>query len=157
MNPQRKSSVPTALGLASAILLAATAVSSAQTTNFITLTNSDAVGTSSFNAAGNWNSGAAPTSAAPDFNAYSTTNILRTPADGNNYTFAGDSLELDSGATLSIKGSGTITVNDLLLSGGTIANNGTGGSPDTAVLAGNVTLLANSSLDGGNSAATTLN
>jgi autotransporter-associated beta strand protein len=167
MNSQRKHSLPTALALASAALLAATALSLAQTTNLITLTNSDATGTSSFNAAGNWNSGAAPVSGAPNFNAYFTTNFtLRTPADGNNYTFAGDSLELDpfstNGATtgtgtLSIKGFGTITVNDLLLNGGTIANNGTGGSPDTAVLAGNVTLLANSSLDGGNSAATTLN
>ncbi len=167
MNPQRKYSLSTTLGFASALLLAATAASSAQTTNIITLTNSDAVGASSFNAAGNWNSGAAPVSGVPNFNAYFSTNFtLRTPSDGNNYTFAGDSLSLDpfstnglatGTGTLSIKGSGIITVNDLLLNGGTIANNGTGGVPDTAVLAGNVTVLAGSSLDGGNSVATTLN
>ena len=135
----------------------------AQATN-ITLLSNDAPGTSSFTGATNWSNGLAPFSG----NAYFTTNFtLRTPADGNNYTFAGDSLSIDpfstngvftGTGTLSMKGYGTITVINLLLNGGTVANNGTGGSPDTALLAGNINVAANSVLDGGNSAGvTTLN
>src|SRR6202012_267096 len=58
----------------------------------ITLTNNDAFGPTSFNADGNWSSGQAPASAAN----YSTTGfwVLRTPADGNSYAFAGKSLTL---------------------------------------------------------------
>jgi autotransporter-associated beta strand protein len=157
------------------LLLAGNLVSAiAQTTNIITLTNSDAVATSSFNSAGNWDSGAAPLSGNPNFNAYYTTNfILRTPADGNSYVFAGDSLSVDpfstnivglvtniGTGTLSMKGYGTIAIGNLLLNGGTVVNNGTGGSPDTALLAGNIIAEVTSTLDGGNSngvTGTTLN
>src|SRR5208282_5068370 len=84
-----------------ALLAAGATTAFAQTTNIITLTNSDAIGASSFNAAGNWNSGAAPVSAgSPNVNAYFTTNFtLRTPTGSSGYTFAGDSLSIDPFST----------------------------------------------------------
>jgi len=144
----------------------------AQVTNYIALTNSDVLGTSSFDAAGNWSSGVAPVSGLPaDFNAYATTNfVLRTPSGGASYIFAGDSLSIDpfstnitatatniGTGTLSFKGYGLITVGNLILNGGTVANNATGGNPDTAQLAGNVNVNATSTLDGGNTNLQTLN
>src|SRR5262249_46320998 len=123
--------------------------------------NSDAAGLSSFNTGANWDSGSAPTTGSPNFNAYFTTNTLRTPPDANNYSFAGDSLEVSTnGGVLGIKGSGVITRARLILSGGKVSNSGTGASPDTAVLAGNVTLQVNSvtstsALDGGGTAGVT--
>ena len=71
----------------------------------ITMTATDAGGTTSFNTAGHWSNLAAPSAG----NAYvvsgATVNsiVLRTPnptSSGNNYIFAGDSLSIDFGGTL---------------------------------------------------------
>ncbi|HMD55742.1 MAG TPA: hypothetical protein VKJ65_14445, partial [Phycisphaerae bacterium] len=145
--------------MACAVLLLAGSVTSVlgqmPVTN-ITLLAGDAAGTSSFTGATNWNNGLAPFSGNGLFtNAYFTTNFnLRTPAGGNPYTFAGDSLEVDSGG-MGFKGYGTITVSNLILNGGKISNAGTGGSPDTALLAGNINVIASSSFDGGSTAGVT--
>jgi hypothetical protein len=76
-----------------AALLFAPLIIQAQT---VTLTNSDAAGTSSYNSAGNWGSGAAP---AAGNNYFTSTNGLRTPADANDYVFQGGSLTLQSPAS----------------------------------------------------------
>ena len=124
------------------------------TTNYITLTNSDAANTSSF-ATGlvvtNWSDGLAPFSGAPDsFNYYQTTaNTLRGPTNGvpaADYTFAGDALELDTNGSLGLKCTNTVTVPYLVLNGGKLAQSGTGGNPDVAVMAGNINFIATSIL-----------
>jgi len=102
-----------------------------------TLTNSDAVGATSFNAAGQWSNGATPSGG----NSYETFDYqLRTPATSSAYAFAGDSMKL-SGGSLLWKGtaSSTITVNNLTLNGGMVANAGSG----TCMLAGNLTVTTN--------------
>jgi autotransporter-associated beta strand protein len=88
----------------------------------VTMTNTDVLGTTSFNSAGQWNNGAAPSSG----NSYETVNFtMRTPATGSPYTFAGDSLRL-SGGYLLYKGtsSSVITINNLTLNGGWVNNAG---------------------------------
>ena len=72
----------------------------------VTLTNSDPFGTTSFNAAGNWSSGATPNAA----NSYETHDFqLRTPATGSSYTFGGNMLKISGGA-LVYKGSASSTI-----------------------------------------------
>lgn len=124
----------------------------------VTLTASDANGTSSFTDTGgvtNWNSGQPPTSG----NAYLTAAFaLRTPTNNGTLNpgsilFAGDSLEINTGGTLVIKSTNTISVGNLILNGGTIQEGvvtaGTpGGTPDLAVLTGSINLRANSVLKG---------
>lgn len=94
----------------------------------------DAPGQSSFNAAGNWSDGLAP-SAGKSYETYGFR--LRTPADGTSRSFAGQALKL-TGGSLTWKGtsSSTTTVNDLTLAGtdGEVLNAGTG----TWTLAGNL-------------------
>lgn len=119
------------------------------------MTANDAIGTSSFNSAGNWNSGAAP---APG-NTYSTAHwLLRSPATAGSYTFAGDSLTIGGtdgtgGAqpfspvtanndALIFKANGvTLTVNNLILDGGQIRDGN--GDGQNAHLAGNISVTAN--------------
>ena len=98
----------------------------------VTLTGTDALGTTSFNATGGWNSGAAPASG-HKYETYDFT--LRTPATTSPYTFAGDALTL-SGGTLLWKGtiSSTITVNDFRLNNASLQNAGSG----TFTLAGSL-------------------
>ncbi|MBB5350320.1 hypothetical protein HNR46_000544 [Haloferula luteola] len=84
----------------------------------VTLTAADAIGSTSFNTAGNWSSAAAP-SAGNDY--LVSVQFLRTPADANSYTFAGDSLTLYTGGGFLYKGTGStgvITVDPLILDGG---------------------------------------
>src|SRR2546425_4776670 len=79
----------------------------------VTLTNTDAVSTSSFNAKLNWGDSVPPT----NINTYSTgAFILRTPTGGSSYTFGGASLSISSNGFFYYKGSGstgTITINNL--------------------------------------------
>jgi hypothetical protein len=92
----------------------------------------DALGASSFNSGLHWSDAAAPSAG----NQYENANfLLRTPADGNNYAFAGDALTITSAAALAAdlndafmyKGTAnsTITVNNLTINGGALrhANN----------------------------------
>lgn len=136
------------LGLALTAALAIPAVSEAQ----VLMTANDGLGTSSFNAAGTWNSLAAPAAG----NAYSTAGyLLRSPASGSAYTFAGDSLTVGGGSgggtfstvtannnALIFKVAGqTLTVNNLILDGSQIRD----GLSDnqTAALDGNLLVAAN--------------
>jgi autotransporter-associated beta strand protein len=103
----------------------------------VTLTNSDAVGASSFNNIGQWSSGAAPNAG----QTYETFNhTLRTPASVGSFAFGGASLKL-TGGTLLYKGtaSSTITVNNLTLDGAAVQHAGSG----TFTLAGNITVTTN--------------
>jgi hypothetical protein len=121
------------LAALAAVPLAASAAS-------VTLTANDGLGSSSFNTAGFWNNAAAP-SAGNDY--FSGDFVLRTPASGSSFTFAGDSLTINNTGPYSqgllYKGTGTagiITVNNLILSGGRISHaNGIG---DAFNLAGNL-------------------
>jgi hypothetical protein len=119
----------------------------------VTLTATDAFDGTSFNVAGGWSNTAAPSAG----NDYFTGNFgLRTPADGNSYTFAGDSLTVNNtnfdpnapaqpNGGLWWKGTGaaaTITINNLILDGGYIvALNGPG---DIFNLAGNLNVVSDS-------------
>ena len=108
-----------------------------QPTTTVALNGSDAFGTSSFNAAGQWSSAVPPAAA----NSYETFAFwLRTPATASSYTFGGNTLKL-SGGTLLYKSSGssTITVTNLQLNGGVVAHSGSG----TLTLAGNIDVSTN--------------
>jgi autotransporter-associated beta strand protein len=103
----------------------------------VMLTNSDASGATSFNAAGQWSSGAAPSAG----NSYETFDFqLRTPAASGSYAFGGDSLRMSGGALLwKGTGSGSVTVSSLALNNGTVVNGGSG----TCILAGAVAVSTN--------------
>lgn len=111
----------------------------------VTLTNSDATNTSSFNTAGKWDSGQPPTVG------YSYlvggTNILRTPTNNSPYVFAGDSLTV-AGAFY-FKETNVITVDDLELTNGLVANFNAGGNPNTGRLNGNINVITNATIDAG--------
>ena len=121
----------------------------------IALDLADAVNTSSFNSAGNWHSGAAPSSG----NTYvvGTGLRVRTPTGGGSYTFGGDSLVIGNGFSLAdsngpstgdllgltYKGSGSsgvITVPRLVLNGGSI--NHLAAIGDVFQIAGDLTVSA---------------
>ena len=120
-------------------------VSSAQAAS-ITMKASDAAGVSSFNAGTNWTGSAAPASGNNYFTGAFT---LRTSITAGTYTFAGDSLSIDSGGVLLGKaGNGsTITLNftngtGLFLNGGSLYQAGANSNVGT-VLAVNGTITAN--------------
>ncbi|RYD25646.1 MAG: LamG domain-containing protein, partial [Verrucomicrobiaceae bacterium] len=122
------------------------------------LTADDPVNQNSFNVAGRWSDGLAP-SASKNYETYGFR--LRTPVDGTSRTFAGQSLNLNGGG-LTWKGSSanTITINNLTL-GGTdaeVLNAGTGTwtlagsmevkSPQVAVRAANGQINLSTNLSG---------
>ncbi|MCW1925806.1 autotransporter-associated beta strand repeat-containing protein [Luteolibacter arcticus] len=97
-----------------------------RTTTSANLTGDDPIGQTSFNAAGRWSDGLAPSAG----KTYETFGFrLRTPADGTSRTFAGQSLKLTGGG-ITWKGTSnnTITANNLTLAGtdGEILNAGSG-------------------------------
>jgi hypothetical protein len=113
--------------------------------NLVSLTNSDAANTTSFDMTGNWDSGQLPM-AGDDFfvgSAYT----LRTPTDNQTYNFAGDSLTL--AGTFSFKQSNVVSVADLRLTNGLIGNFFAGGIPNVGRLAGNLTIITNATVDAG--------
>ena len=124
------------------------------------LTNSDAVGYSSFitNPAGqntNWNNQLPPSAG----NSYWVTNKnLRTPATSSAYTFAGDVLYIGGSSVqvlFQMKGSNVITVPNLQLGNlGIIQNAGTGYNPNTARLAGSINVVSNVVMKSGGTNAT---
>ena len=94
------------------------------------LTQDDSWGTSSFHTGGakNWTDRLDPHPGADYY--VSNGRNMRTPEGGNDYTFQGDSLTLETGGFLGMKGTGVITVNDLRLGPGgsihqSLANNTT--------------------------------
>ena len=122
-------------------------LSSADAAN-LTLNGNDAGGTSSFSspltgAAAGWTDGTTPgqaPSAGNTFEVLATTQnnyLLRTPGDANPYTFAGDSLQLDAQSRFLLKGTGTITIANLILNGGNVDLSN---SAPTDTLAGGITL-----------------
>lgn len=114
----------------------------------ITMTASDGIGASSFNSGLNWAGGAAPSAG----NDYFTANFrLRTPASGDSFTFAGDSLTVNNtngyDASFMYKGTGTtaaITVDNLILDGGMISH--AQGGNDWFNLYGNINVVSASTL-----------
>jgi len=125
--------------------LAAVGVSSASAASF-TLEASDASTTSSFTnpltaAAAGWTDGTLIDHAPSAGNTYATgAFILRTPTTGD-HSFAGDSLTVQTGGQLAIKGpaASTITVNNLILDGGNL-NVASGTAAATFNVAGNITV-----------------
>ena len=116
----------------------------------VTLTGSDGFNASSFNSAGLWSDGLAPHS---DTNYATSVYRLRTPPDGNSYTFEGASLTLNTpGAdldSLAYKGAGTagvITVPNLILAGGLIVH--LNGSGDWFQLGGAISVISPSTIEG---------
>ena len=139
-----------------AVALAIPALSHAQ----VVMTASDSLGNSSFNAAGNWSPAGAPTAGST----YSTGGfLLRGPASGAAYTFAGDSLTVGGGSGAAAGGAAwlassgtttannnalifkitgqTLTVNNLILDGAQIRDGL--GDNNTWTLNGNLTVTAN--------------
>ena len=118
---------------------------------------SDANGTASITGTTNWTPATtiAPTNVLASTYDYTTATTLRTPAIQNSYTVNADSLTLNSGGSLGFKGSNVLTIPNLVLNGGKIANSATSGNPDMARLAGTINLTANSSI-APNGAATSL-
>lgn len=117
----------------------------------VTLTNSDAATTSSFNAAGQWSNALAPNSLTD----YLTgTNGLRTPTNAVNYIFGGHSLTLNTPSPVSAGGSGysllfagtgsrTYTIDNLVLAGGLLRSGSDASS--TCVLAGGALAVSSNS------------
>ena len=109
----------------------------------VTLTSGDGFETTSFNVAGKWSNGQAP-SAANDY--VTNGNMLRTPNNSTgNLTFAGNSLTVSANGTILLKGAGdsSITVNALKLNGGRLRM----GWDNTQTVFGNLQVVANSILD----------
>jgi len=107
------------------------------------LTNSDAMGFSSFNSGLNWDDGQPPRPGETYLVPNSRT--LRTPEQGSNHTFEGDKLTVQGGGSLLLKaGQGvssyTATFPDLVLSGS--MNHGNGNV--TFFVHGNITIPAGS-------------
>ena len=134
------------LGSLIAIVLVATAQA-----NVVTTTGGDGFGASSFNSAGVWSDGLAP-SAGNDY-VIDDEDRVRTPTGGGVYTFAGDSLTIQaigSGGDYLIKGlsykgsgnTGSITIDNLILDGGSV--NHINGTTDIFNLYGNVNVVADS-------------
>ena len=122
----------------------------------VSLTTSDTINTSSFNAAGKWGNAQAP-SAANDY--YTSTFFMRTPGDGGNitYTFAGNSLTLQAPAgqgspmrSILVKSGNndTFIINNLTNAGGGVINNGGSGNVTVTftgnqwTMAGNATIIS---------------
>lgn len=122
------------------------------------MTGDDALGSSSFNAAGRWYSGFPPAAG----NDYETRGyLLRTPTTAGTYTFAGDSLRVGIGtmsppdsnhdfrtngtvnnnSLLNKTPNATIIINNLILDAGYVRDGM--GSADIWRLQGNITITAN--------------
>ena len=130
-------------GLASVVLGLLMALAFRSGAADVTLTAGDAAGTTSFNQAGHWDSLAAPTAG----NSYFTGAFgLRTPVTGTAITFQGDSLSVDTGGLLLLKGtaSRTVTINNLILNGGGLGN----GDNFTFTIAGGISVTAPSHIFG---------
>jgi fibronectin-binding autotransporter adhesin len=113
----------------------------------IFLIATDAIGTSSLNAAGNW-SDLAPPSAINHY--FTQTFALRTPVAAGSFDFAGASLSIEPGGRLIGKGAGTpgsqqtITFNHLILNGGLLDQASGDVAGAVMTVQGNVTVAASS-------------
>ena len=122
----------------------------------VTLTADDPAGATSFNVAGRWSDGLAPSAG----KSYETYNFrFLTPNDNNPYTFAGASLKV-SGGFLGLGGGGssTVAMNSLTLNGAELVHNGggtktvagtlTAGSEGATIRAANGAIALTASLNG---------
>jgi len=112
----------------------------------VSLTNDDALNTSSFNAKLNWNDSVAPN---VGNNYFTAGKILRTPnGSSGNTNFGGASLSIDAGSIFRLKGNSgsSVTVGALKLNGGNIEN---GNGSTVQSIYGNLNVTANSTLDTG--------
>lgn len=134
------SSLKTSLAVLGVTLLAGVSAANAQ----IVLTTGDGFGTSSFNTAGHWSDGLAPSAG----KTYSTAYLLRTPTAAGNYTFGGDSLTINTGGNMYYKGASgyTITANIILSGTGYITN----GGENPYTLAGTLNLANSANIYGFN-------
>ena len=113
----------------------------------VSMTASDASGSTSFNVAGKWSDGQAPSSN----NDYFTAGyLMRTPTTGSSNYFLGGSLSLDANPANAVAGlaikygtAGSIRVDNLKLNGGAIFN----GVGSTMSVYGHISVLTNSFLD----------
>jgi fibronectin-binding autotransporter adhesin len=112
----------------------------------VTMTGTDAGGTSSFNTAGLWSDMMAPSSG----KTYEilTTGVMRSPADNSPHIFAGASLQIDPTAANAgrflMKGTGgqVMTVGNLIMNGGYADYANSTSDTFTETLAGGITLNA---------------
>lgn len=140
--------LPSTLPVFGRRLILATGIATLLTTSTwaadVRLVTGDLIDTSSFNAAGHWDSGEAPSAG----NNYFTGAFgLRTPAGAFDYTFEGDSLTIGVGGSLGFKGYGYVRVENLILAGGTINQSLTGGNPEEGKLDGHINVVADSFFD----------
>jgi autotransporter-associated beta strand protein len=105
----------------------------------ISLTADDGSGTSSFNSTGHWSNGAAPDATN---NYFTSTWLLRSPADSSSYTFGGGSLSIDLGGRFLMKGTGgqIVTVTNLIMNGGLADYANSDADNNMKILAGRITL-----------------
>jgi len=141
---------PTAIILALAGFTILAAAPGAQAAA-VSLTASDTGTVSSFNTGTNWSDSTAPSSG----NTYSTgAHVLQTPYDStSNFTFAGSSLTVDNGGSLTYKGGKTeniITVGNLILNGGSLQSQPTLSSSQYRLAGGINVSSAGGSIDTGN-------
>lgn len=101
----------------------------------------DAIGTNSFTTGLNWTDSLPPSAGK---NYLVARQSLRSPADANPYTFAGDRLVIYTGGNLLVKGSGVLTVPQLVLDGGRF-HNGTDGNV-VVTIEGAITVRRNSEI-----------
>ncbi len=119
------------------------------TATTVTMSASDAFGTSAFNYQDTWDDGYFAHGGAVY---YTGDYMMRTPASASSFTFAGDSLTINNtnGASggLIYKGTGTngvVTINDLRLDGGWVQH--LNGLSDKFKLDGSITVLSDSVLE----------
>jgi fibronectin-binding autotransporter adhesin len=122
----------------------------------VSMVANDPGGTSSLISAGQWSDGQPP-NATNDY--FSSVFFIRTPGDGNNYTFAGHSLTLQPPTTaqgsstpirsIIFKGSGgnIYTINNLTNAGGVI-NSGSGNVTPPTFTGNLMTVVSNSTIQG---------
>lgn len=123
-------------------------------TGTVALTASDPLGESGFNYASRWSDSHFAHSTA---NYVTNNHTLRTPASGNSFSFAGNSLTVNNtngiNGGLLYKGTGStglITIKNLILDGGYVRH--ANSSSDLFQLAGRITLQNNATLDAGQGA-----
>lgn len=140
--PRRPATARLAAAMLLGIILALSTAGSLHSAD-VTLQNSDALGATSFNTGLNWSDTNPP---APGNDYFTSNLVLRTPEVTNNFTFQGDSLTINSGGTLATKTTGTLTINNLVLAGGTLSHFASPGVGITTIAGNGISVTANSSI-----------
>ncbi len=101
------------------------------------------MGSTSFTSTGGWGDFMLPSAGN---NYFTGAYQIRTPTTGD-VTFAGGSLSLDSQGGMLFKGPGIVTINNLILNGGSIVHGSTGVAAELATLTGAINVAADSILE----------